>query len=413
MVLQRLMSNPIIRIGLIRESKQPADRRVPLTPLQAQALVQTYPNLQILVEKSPDRAYKDEEYAELGVPLVDHEAMKQCDLLMGVKEVKTDQLIAGKDYMFFSHTIKKQPYNKALFDKVRELNIRLLDYETMVDERGLRLIGFGRFAGLVGAYNGLMTWGLRTGQYALPRAMQIDDLKAVMREAAEISYPPIKILVTGKGRVGKGAVEMLEAAGIRYVDVPHFLHTEPEDDPFYTVIDVEHYNAHKDGKAFDQAHFFAHPEDYVSAFEPFTKTTDLLIAAAYWDPKSPVLFTKEDTQKPDFRIKAIADITCDIEGSVPTTLRACTPEDPFYDYSPKKGKEKKAFSSLDHINVMAIDTLPGELPRDASEAFGDVLMRGILPHYLKDPQHEVINRAAITDQKGQVMPRFAYLNDWK
>lgn len=406
------MSDKNLSIGLIRETKKPADRRVPLTPQQAKDLMQVFPSIQIRVESSKDRAYKDEEYAEMGIELTDSKGMKSCDLLMGVKEVSVKSLIPGKDYMFFSHTIKKQPYNQKLFHSIRENKIRLIDYETMVDDKGIRLIGFGRFAGLVGAYNGLMTWGLRTRSYHLPRAKDIDDLKQVMVEASSIDYPPIKILVTGNGRVGKGAVEMLEAAGIRRVDVNHYLYTEPEDSPFYCVVDVEDYNKHKDGREFETSHFFEHPEEYESNFDRFAESTDLLIAAAYWDPKAPVLFTKKHMKSKKFRIQAIADITCDIEGSIPSTIRACTPEDPFYDYDPSTGKEKAAFSSNDYISVMAVDTLPGELPRDASEAFGNVLAKAILPNYIKDTNHEVIERAAITDQDGQVMSRFSYLSDW-
>lgn len=402
-----------IRIGLIKEAKEPADKRVPLTPSQAKIVMQTYEKVEVVAERSESRAFTDADYEAEGIKLVNSSDLKQCDLLMGVKEVPVDRLIAGKDYMFFSHTIKKQPYNKKLFEAILEKKIRLIDYETMVDKSGTRLIGFGRFAGLVGAYNGLLTWGKRFGEFALPRAKDIDDLKQIMREARAIEYPAIKILVTGAGRVGNGAVEMLKAAGIRQVDIAHFLHTEPEDQAFFSVIDVEEYNKRKDGEAFDKAHFFANPEMYESNFERFTQTTDLLIASAYWDPKAPKLFSKEQTRDKAFRIKVIADITCDIDGSIPSTVRACTLAEPFYDFDPKSGEEKPAFSSEKHLSVMAIDTLPGELPKNASESFGDVLMRGILPYYFEDANHEVIERAAITDKKGGIMPRFSYLADWK
>lgn len=402
-----------IRIGLIEEAKQPADKRVPLTPSQAKILMQTYPNVEVVAQRSSSRAFVNDDYEAEGIKLVDAKELADCDLLMGVKEVPIDHLIDGKDYMFFSHTIKKQPYNKKLFQAVLEKKIRLIDYETMIDDKGTRLIGFGRFAGLVGAYNGLLTWGKRFGEYALPRAKDIDDLKQIMREARGVDFPAIKILVTGQGRVGKGAVEMLKAAGIRQVDIAHYLHTEPEDDAFFAVIDVEEYNKRKDGSAFEKAHFFENPEMYESNFEQFAKNTDLLIAAAYWDPKAPKLFSKEQAQQKDFRIKVIADITCDIDGSIPSTVRACTLAEPFYDYEPKSGAEKAVFSSEKNITVMAIDTLPGELPKNASESFGDVLMRGILPYYIEDAHHKVIERAAITNRKGAVMKRFAYLNDWK
>lgn len=402
-----------IRIGLIEESKQPADKRVPLTPSQAKILMQTYDNVEVVVERSKSRAFTDDDYQAEGIKLVNNADLKDCDLLMGVKEVPIDKLLAAKDYMFFSHTIKKQPYNKKLFEAILAKKIRLIDYETMIDDKGTRLIGFGRFAGLVGAYNGLLTWGKRYNEYDLPRAKDVDDLKQIMREARATDFPPIKILVTGAGRVGKGAVEMLKAAGIRQVDIAHYLHTEPEDDAFFAVIDVEEYNKRKDGEAFDKAHFFANPEMYSSNFQRFAEKTDLLIAAAYWDPKAPVLFTKEEMKEKSFRIKVIADITCDIEGSIPSTLRACTLADLFYDYDPKTGTEKDAFSSEKNITVMAIDTLPGELPKNASESFGDVLMRGILPYYIENAHHEVIERAAITDRKGGIMKRFSYLSDWK
>jgi len=304
-----------IKLGIIKEGKNPPDKRVPFTPHQAQEIEQRYPHVKVIVQSSNVRAFRDNEYADLGLEVT--EDLRECDILMGIKEVQIPDLIEGKIYLFFSHTIKKQPYNKKLLQEVLKKKIQLIDYETLKDKLGNRLVAFGRFAGIVGAYNGLMTYGVRYKHYTLRRAFECFDINDLKIELRKVELSPVKIVLTGGGRVAKGAMETLDTAGIRKVSAQDFL-TKSFDVPVYVQLSSADYHIHKEGGHFNREEFHQYPDRYKSTFDRFTKVTDILLAGAYWNPKAPVLFTKEDMRLPDFKIKVIADITCDINGSVPS-----------------------------------------------------------------------------------------------
>ncbi len=398
-----------MRIGIIREGKVPPDKRVPFTPEQCRHILDHMPGLEVVVQPSPIRCFPDEEYIRLGIPVV--EDLSACDVLMGVKEVPLKELIPGKTYFFFSHTIKKQPYNRELLREVVRKGIRLIDYEVLTDRSGMRIIGFGRFAGVVGAYNGLRAWGLRHRLWALKPAWQCRNMEEMLGELAAIDLPAIRITLTGGGRVAGGAVELMNAAGIHPLPVDHFLANEMHPGPVYVRLDPGDYNEHKEGKPFDMLHFFNNPWEYRGTFRRFLPHTDLFIGAAFWDPKAPVLFSPEDTLRPDFRVKVIADITCDIDGSIPTTLKASTIGEPFYDIHPHSFDIKEPFSGDDHISVMAVDNLPCELPADASYDFGKNLTEKVLPFLAGEDPDQIIERASIT-RNGRLTEKFAYLRDF-
>ncbi len=338
-----------------------------MTPSQCVEIQQKFPNVSVIVQPSEIRCFKDNEYTELGITV--DEDISTCDVLLGVKEVQVDDFVAGKIYLFFSHTIKKQNYNRKLLQAAIYKKIQLVDYEVLTDKHGFRIVGFGRFAGLVGAYNGLRAYGLRNRLFDLKPAHLCFDLNEMLIQLENIQLPPIKIAVTGDGRVASGVIEIMKYLNIERVSPAEYISkTHPE--AVYTQLIPQNYVRRKDFGAFDLMHFFNHPDEYENVFLPFTKTTDLLIASAYWDPKAPVLFTTEDMKQNDFRISVISDITCDIEGSIPSTKKASTIDDPFYDYNPETGKLEAAFSSSKNITVQAVDNLPCELPKDASEDFG-------------------------------------------
>lgn len=397
-----------LKLGIIREGKTPPDKRVPFTPPQAVEINDLFPHVTVTCEKSPIRCFKDEEYEKLNVRL--SADMSDCDILMGIKEVPIDNLIEGKTYLFFSHTIKKQPYNKKLLQAILRKNIRLIDYEVLRDRLGNRLVAFGRFAGIVGAYNGLWTYGKRTGNFSLRRAHECFDVNDLKLELRKAKLPPIKIILTGGGRVGKGSMETLDTAGIRKV-TPHDFLTKQFDEPVYVQLGSGDYHTRKEGGHFIREEFHTNPERYESHFLLYTKVADILMAGAFWNPKAPVLFTKEDMRSPAFRIKVIADITCDINGSVPSTLRATTINEPLYDYDPFTYSEKPALSDEKHVTVMSIDNLPCELPRSASEEFGRDLIDRILKPLFGEDSDGVIERATIT-KDGKLTPLFAYLSDY-
>ena len=397
-----------LTIGLIREGKVPPDKRVPFTPLQVEEIEQRFPHVKVICQQSEVRCFRDEEYQNLGIEV--RPDVSDCDILMGIKEVPVSNLVEGKTYIFFSHTIKKQPYNKKLLQEILKKKIRLIDYEALKDKQGNRLVAFGRYAGIVGAYNGLWTYGRRYNKFLLRRANECFDINDLKLELRKVKLPPIKIVLTGAGRVGKGAMETLDSAGIRKVNPQDFLNRE-FDEPVYTQLSSAEYHVRKEGGHFNREEFHQHPERYTSDFVRFTKVTDMLLAGAFWNPKAPVLFTREDMLSPDFNIRIIADITCDIEGSVPSTKRASTIVEPLYDYDPERDRTVEPLSNAKFITVMAVDNLPCELPRSASEEFGRDLLDKILHPLLVEDIEQIIERGTIA-RNGVLMENFSYLEDY-
>jgi alanine dehydrogenase len=402
------MTMDSIKIGIVKEGKVPPDKRVPFTPLQTEEIQQRFSHVRVIVQKSEIRCFKDDEYEEADTEVKPD--VSDCDILMGIKEVPLDQLVAGKTYLFFSHTMKKQPYNKKLLQEVLKKNIRLIDYEALKDRQGNRLVAFGRYAGIVGAYNGLWTYGKRYKMFSLRRAHECFDVNDLKLELRKIKLPALKIVLTGAGRVGRGAMETLDSAGIRKVN-PHDFLNKNFDEPVYVQLSSADYHKKREGGHFNREEFHNNPEKYNSYFRDFTKVTDILLAGAYWNPKAPLLFTQDDMKSDDFRVRIIADITCDINGSIPSTKRASTIPDPIYDYDPSTDMDRPAFSGEKYISVMAIDNLPCELPRSASEEFGRDLIDKVLPLLVGKDKEDVIKRATIANN-GALTTHFKYLQGY-
>lgn len=395
------------KIGVLREEKSPPDKRVPLTPLICTELLRSYPNLEIVIQPSKIRCYSDEEYKGFGLTL--QEDLSDCDVLMGVKEVPKENLIPGKKYFFFSHTIKKQAHNIKLMKALIEKKIQMIDYETLTDKNHNRIIGFGRFAGIVGTYNGILGYGRKYDLFQIKPANLCRDRAEMEEELKRVKLPNIKIALTGGGRVANGAIEILSALRIRKVTPEEFLMASFRE-PVYCQLNPRDYVERPDDHNFDLNDFFQHPEHFVSKFSPFTKATDIFISAHFWDPRSPKMFTTDDMKATDFKMSVVADITCDIDGSVPTTLRSSTIDHPFYGYNPKTDKEDVPFNK-ETICVMAVDNLPCELPRDASDDFGKDLMERVLPFLFKDDVDAIIERASIC-KDGKLTKNFEYLSDY-
>jgi len=397
-----------IKIGIIREGKVPPDKRTPFTPLQVEEIEQRYSQAKVICEESSIRCFQDSEYRELGTEVKSD--LSECDILMGIKEVPIDRLLEGKTYLFFSHTIKKQPYNRKLLQAILKKKIRMIDYEVIKDKLGNRLVAFGRYAGIVGAYNGLWTYGKRFGTFSLRRAHECFDVNDLKLELRKVKLPSVKIILTGAGRVGKGSMETLDTAGIRKVNAHDFL-TRQFNEPVYVQLSSADYHTRKVGGNFNREEFHQHPERYASRFADFTKVADVLIAGAYWNPAAPVLFTQQEMVAPDFKIKIIADITCDIGGSIPSTKKASTIADPIYDYDPSTDTLQPPLSGEKFVTVMAVDNLPCELPRSASEEFGQDLINKVLPLLIHEDEDDIIKRATITEH-GKLTQHFHYLNNY-
>lgn len=397
-----------MKIGIIKEGKVPPDKRVPFTPSQLTFLQDTFQDqLSFVVEKSAVRCYTDEEYLDAGISVV--EDISSCDLLMGIKEVPVEQLIPTKRYIFFSHTIKKQANNRKLLQMVLERGISLMDYEILVDEQGTRTVAFGKWAGVVGAYNGLWTYGKKSGLYDLKRAFECFDQDELTQELKKVQLPPIKIVVTGAGKVGRGVLEVLEKVGLKQVSTHDFLHVY-YDEAVFTVLSTSDYNRRKTDGGYDRQEFYKAPQLYESHFLKFAEVSDIFIAAAYWDRRAPRLFELKDIQSEDFNISVIADITCDVDGSVPTTFHPTSIKDPVYDVDRQTLSEIAAFGKQTSISVMAIDNLPTELPRDASEDFGNQLIKHFIPELLK-ASSQVLDKASIT-KEGDLTIEYIYLQDF-
>jgi len=393
-----------MKIGLLREEKKPFDKRVPFTPLQCSQLLKTIVGLEIIVQPSPHRSYTDAEFLAEGIPM--NEDLSGCDILMGIKEVPPHFLIEGKTYCFFSHTIKKQPHNQHLIKALLNKNITMVDYETLVDVEGNRVIGFGRYAGIVGAYNGIMGYGSMYNLFALKPAHLSHDKQELFEGLQRVGIPNIKIIITGGGRVSHGAEETMGAMHIRKVTPYEFLNYSFRE-PVYTQLHSHDYHESKDGKPFSKFDFYNHPEDFISSFIKYAGVCDVLIHCAYWDPKAPLLFNKKEMKDPGFHISVIADVTCDINGSIPSTTRSSTIEEKFYGYDPMTETTTEAFRS-GTVTVMAIDNLPCELPRDASEGFGKHLMERVMPDLSGGDRTGLIERATIC-RNGKLTKRFEYL----
>ena len=396
-----------ISLGLLREGKVPPDHRVPLIPEHCAQLLQQYEQLEILVQPAAIRCIPESEYAQVGCII--QEDLSSCDILMGVKEVPIDQLLEGKTYLFFSHTIKKQAYNRALLQAMLQKRIRMIDYEVITFENGKRAVAFGHFAGVVGTHNGLRAYGLRTGAFNIKAAHECHDYAELRALYTSMTLPPLKIAVTGTGRVGAGALELLHLAGVKPVTIEEYLF-QSFDEAVYVELRSKDLYRHKHNRPFESTHFHANPGEYESIFKPFTSVTDLLINTIYWDPAAPVFFSKATMRSPDFSIKTIADITCDIDGSIPSTIRSSSIAAPFYGYNPQTESETLPFGE-DVIDVMAIDNLPCELPKDASREFSYNLIQYVMDQLINTPNSDMMMRATICID-GKLSPHFEYLQDY-
>lgn len=397
-----------MKIGIIREGKVPPDSRVPLIPEQCAQILQEYPDVAITVAPSPNRCYPDEAYRHRSVPL--REDLSSCEVLMGVKEVPISQLIPNKTYFFFSHTIKEQPYNRDLLRAVLDKGIRLIDYEVLTDSRGKRLIAFGKFAGMVGAHNGIMAYGQRTGLFSLKRMKDCLDYAEARSIYKTMQWPAMNVVLTGAGRVGQGAALVLRDMGLQEVAPEEFLHTTARQARF-TILNCKDYAGRKDGGPFDKNDFYSNPTAYQSLFAPYTAVADVMINGIYWDNDAPAFFTKAEMRGEGFNIKVIADVTCDIApvSSIPSTLRPSTIAEPLFGYDPVAEAETEPHLP-NVVDMMTIDNLPNELPRDASKAFGQQFIDHILPELLK-AESAVIERATVA-AAGQLGPHFQYLKPY-
>lgn len=398
-----------VKLGIIKEGKIPTDKRVPLTPKQCKLVEMKFPQVKVFVQESDVRAFHDDEYRAEGIEVVSD--ISHCDIIMGVKEVNVEDLIPGKKFFFFSHTIKKQPYNRKLLQAILAKKIQLIDYEVLKNKDQKRVIGFGRFAGIVGAYNGIIAFGKKHKLFDLKPAHLCENREEIEHELKKVQFPAnTKIVLTGFGRVGYGAREIMDLLPLTEVSPDEFI-TQNFDFPIFTHLEVEDYYKRADGKPFEKEYFYNNPEEFVPNFSRFSKHADLYIACHFWSSKSPIILSAEDLKAADNRIQIIADISCDIDGPIASTIRSSKIADPIYGYNPQTGEEC-AWDEKGAITVMAVDNLPCELPKDASEDFGNELIKSVFPHLFGDDPDNIIGRGSETDLNGNLTSYFEYLQDY-
>ena len=395
-----------MKIGIIKEYKSPPDKRVVFSPEKCVETLQKFPQVEFFIEKSDIRCFSDSEYEEMGLKVVTD--LSNCDVLIGVKEVPIEKLIDNKKYFFFSHTIKKQPYNKKLLQQIIKKNIELFDHETIVDKNNNRLIGFGYYAGVIGAYNGLRAYGLKNHTFSIPKAIDLKDRQEFNSILKSLSIPDMKILLTGKGRVGSGTKEVLDFLKIKEVSAHDFIN-ETYSESVYVNIDVLDYN-YSDSIENTVSNFYNYPEKFRSTFSKFLSVSDIYFAGHYHNPKAPKLITLDDIKNPDFNVQVIADISCDIDGPIASTIRPSTIENPTYGFHKEKLVECD-FLDENALAVMAVDNLPCELPRDSSEMFGEMFLKYVIPSFFNNDQENILKNSKITSE-GSLTDRFSYLSDY-
>ncbi len=395
----------MISIGLIREEKIPPDNRVALTPSQCKWL-QENRGINIIVQSSPIRCFTDAEYAQSGIAV--SEDVSHCNILLGIKEIPAGSILPGKTYLFFSHTKKQQPHNRELFRTMLQKGVTLIDYECLEHEDGQRILGFGFFAGVVGAHNGIMAYGKRTGLFDLGRVYRQRDLRALIHTYFGLKLPPIKIVVTGSGRVAHGILEVMNLMGIIEVEPDEYI-SRDFTYPVFTQLKGRDLYARKDGSPYNREHFHEAPQEYHCLFPPYTQMTDILMNGIYWDVHVPRLFEWEHFDDPAFRIQTIADITDDTNGSVPCNLGDTTIEDPIYGVHKTTHKRTAPFVGTS-VDVMAVGNLPNELPRDASRYFGEQLINHVLDDLISNGS-DTIERATMI-REGRLMKRYEYLEKY-
>ena len=400
-----------MKIGLLKETKTPVDNRVALTPTQVAQLNREYPNSEIVVQPSNIRAFSDEEYRRVGVKVV--EDVSDCDVLFGIKEAKISTLIPHKHYVFFGHIAKMQEYNRPLLQAFLNQDITFTDYEYLVDDNNVRLCAFGWWAGVVGVYYTLRGYGLKFRSFELPKPDLKFTLGQLIQNLQKIKLPKVKLLVTGAGRVSQGAQYVLEKIGAVRVDENEYLRKEDVDALTYSVADADLLVKSKDGTQFSWNDFIKNPQEFESDFMRWAKCTDILICAHFWAPDAPVYLSADDLRSVDNRIRIIGDVTCDIMGSIKSTIRPATHAEPYYDYNPKTEKEEPLFANKDNITVEAVDTCPNALPMDASEFFGSMLISHVFKPLLEGQgeDSEVIRRATIVFN-GEITLKYSYLTEF-
>jgi len=427
-------------VGILRETRE-WEHRAPLVPSDVEWLVNR--NIRVEVEHSPNRVFTDHEYKKNGARIVDK--IQHATLLVGIKEPRVHDLHANKIYMVFSHTAKGQSHNMPLLKACLKKKIVLIDYEKIVDLSGTRLVYFGRFAGVCGMVDSLhyfgkkMEWkGIDTPFLLIQPAYKYDSLhevkQALVKVGQLIHYQgldrelvPFIVGITGHGNVSRGVQEVLESLSPVEIHPKNMLefirHQKKQRHKLFKIVFLrEEKFRSKEGRGFYFEEYLKSPRKFESNLDVYLPFLNILIHTAYWDNRFPRLVTKKMvhtlSKKKPFRLEFIGDLSCDVEGSVELTYKTTTPEKPTFTYDPRRKKFVDGYKS-EGITVLAVDNLPAELPRDASDDFSGLIrdyVYQIAAHGVTDlTRHMAIPaeiRHAVVTQDGKLTGDSAYLRKY-
>ncbi|MFH0882699.1 MAG: bifunctional lysine ketoglutarate reductase /saccharopine dehydrogenase family protein [bacterium] len=428
-------------IGIRREDKSELERRAPLTPNDVAELVRDH-RIQVSIEPSDTRIFPDSAYREAGATLTDD--LSDCDLIVGIKEVPVERLIDGKPHLFFSHTAKGQPYNMPLLASVLMKNVTLLDYELVTDEDGLRLIAFSYQAGQAGTINSLWALGQRllakgidspltTLEQSIRYQGGLAEAKEAMHRVGDqihkqglpAAVSPLIIGITGEGRVAGGARDVLDVMNPVELTIEQLQDGEAlaglsGHEVYVVYFNMEYFLERIDGgDGFDFDEYTQHPERYRSNFSRYLPSLTVMVNGIYWDERFPKLVTLDDAKRlytdDDPKLLVIGDITCDVGGSVETTVKATLPDNPVYVYLPETGQIRDGFEG-EGLLMMTVDILPSEIPETSSVHFG-AMLKPLLPALAEVDFSQPFDklelppafRLSVIAHQGQLTPPFRYL----
>ena len=429
-------------LGIRLEDKNVWERRVPLTPAAVGHLA-AQPDLEVQVQRSPTRIFADADYAAAGAQIVSDPF--DADVVFAVKEIPIPLLRAGGSYVFFSHTIKGQPYNMEMLRRLMELRCNLFDYERVVDEQGRRLIFFSWFAGAAGAIDTLQAAGERYAHLGTPNPFEevgmtysyggLEAAESALRAVGERiraeglprAMRPFVIGIAGYGNVSRGAQHVLDwlpIVDIAPEDLPALrAQADPPGDRIFRVVFREEHMvepARSDGASFELMEYFQHPERYRSIFSKWVPHLDLMINAIYWTEASPRLISNEQLEgwfrdHGGLRLQVVGDVSCDIGGSVECLVKSTEPDDPHFVFDPVTGRVTDGTAGRGLV-MMAVDNLPCELPAEASRAFSEALepfvadlLRADLSLPLEQVELPGPIRAALILHQGELTPDYRYM----
>jgi alpha-aminoadipic semialdehyde synthase len=427
------------KIGIRREDKNKWERRVPIIPKHIKKLYSKY-GIDTIIQPSKIRIFSDEDYKSVGATVNEE---LSTSLVFAVKEIPIDFIKPKTTYVFFSHTIKGQKHNMPMLKKMMKLGCNLIDYEKIADEKGRRLVFFGKFAGLAGMLDTLWAFGQRMKSRGfdspfseIKKTIDYKDLdeakkhleiigEKIKNEGYSEKLAPLIVGFAGYGNVSMGAQEILDILPVEEILPKNIseIQNNFSNKLIYKIVFKEEdiVKPISENNKFDLQEYYTKPELYKSVFHNYIDKLSILMNCIYWTKKYPRLVTKKylkENYSNHFKLQVIGDISVDINGAIEFTEKVTTPDSPVFVYNPIREEIIDGFQS-DGVVLMAVDNLPCELPKESSKAFSNSLL-SFIPSIatadfsvdfdeLKLP-HEI--KKALILHHGKLTPDYSYINKY-